>query len=148
MFFVQFCLDVDRSEVSESTGKTVGLDMGLKSFYTDNEGNSVPCPQFLRKAEKQLKRAQRQLSKKQKGSHNRRKARVKLARRHLKVQRQRKDFACKLANACEFRSEIAGRRFGLRCLHSGTGTLRRGTQIAIAISSSDLTIWLLWKTFW
>ncbi|MCW3051605.1 MAG: transposase, OrfB family [Chthonomonadales bacterium] len=116
LFFVQFCLDVDRSEPTELTGKSVGLDMGLKSFYTDNEGNSVPCLKFLRKAEKQLKRAQRQLSKKHKGSHNRRKARVKLSRRHLKVQRQRKDFACKLANACEFRS------------------VSRGTQIAIAIS--------------
>jgi putative transposase len=106
LFFVQFCLDIDRSEVSESTGKTVGLDMGLKSFYTDNEGHSVPCPKFLRKAEKRLKRAQRQLSRKQKGSNNRRKARVQVARRHLKVQRQRKDFACKLARCVVMSHDI------------------------------------------
>jgi len=106
MFFVQFCLDINRSEVTEPTGKTVGLDMGLKSFYTDDVGNSVPCPQFLRKAEKGLKRAQRQLSKKQKGSQNRRKAGVKASRRHLKVQRQRKDFACKLARCVMMSNDI------------------------------------------
>ncbi len=97
MFFVQFCIDVNRSESQEATGRTLGLDMGLASFYTDSEGNKVDCPKFLRKAEKRLKREQRRLSRKQKGSSNRRKARVKVSRRHLKVQRQRKDFAVKLA---------------------------------------------------
>ncbi len=97
MFFVQFSVDVDRSEPTELTGKMVGLDMGLSSFYTDSDGQKVDCPKFLRKAEKRLKREQRRLSRKKKGSSNRRKARVKVSRRHLKVQRQRKDFAVKLA---------------------------------------------------
>jgi len=97
LYFVQFCIDADRSEPQEATGRTLGLDMGLASFYTDSEGQKVDCPKFLRKAEKQLKREQRRLSRKKKGSRNRRKARVKVARRHLKVQRQRKDFAIKSA---------------------------------------------------
>lgn len=97
MFFVQFCVDVDRSEPTPLTGRMVGLDMGLASFYTDSDGQKVDCPQFLRKAEKQLKREQRRLSRKQKGSNNCRKARVRVARRHLQVSRQRKDFAVKLA---------------------------------------------------
>ncbi len=97
MLFVQFCIDIDRKEPTELTGKMLGLDMGLSSFYTDSDGQKVDCPKFLRKAEKQLKREQRRLSRKQKGSNNRRKTRVKVARRHLKVQRQRKDFAVKLA---------------------------------------------------
>jgi putative transposase len=97
MYFVQFCLDVDRKEPTELTGKMVGLDMGLSAFYTDSDGNKVACPTYLRLAEKRLKREQRRLSRKQKGSNNRRKARVKVARRHLKVQCQRKDFAVKLA---------------------------------------------------
>ncbi len=97
LFFVQFCVDVDHSELQETTGKTLGLDMGLASFYTDSEGQKIDCPKFLRKAEKRLKREQRRLSRKKKGSSNRRKARVKVSRRHLKVSRQRKDFAVKLA---------------------------------------------------
>ena len=97
MFFVQFCIDADRKEPTELTGKMLGLDMGLASFYTDSDGQKTDCPKFLRKAEKQLKREQRRLSRKNKGSKNRAKARVKVARRHLKVQRQRKDFAVKRA---------------------------------------------------
>ncbi len=71
--------------------------MGLASFYTDNNGNKVDNPKFLKKSEKRLKRLQRRLSKKKKGSKNRQKARQRLAKAHLKVNRQRQDFAVKLA---------------------------------------------------
>ena len=97
MYFVQFCLDIERKEPTELTGKMVGIDMGLSAFYTDSDGNKVDCPKHLRAMEKRLKREQRRLSRKQKGSNNRRKAKVRVSRRHLKVQRQRKDFAVKLA---------------------------------------------------
>lgn len=111
LFFVQFCADVDRSEQKEATGRTLGLDMGLASFYTDSEGENVDCPKFLRKAEKRLKREQRRLSRKKKGSNNRRsknydKARVKVSRRHLKVKNQRKDFAVKLARCVVMSSDV------------------------------------------
>lgn len=106
MYFVQFCIDVDRSEPTELTGRMIGLDMGLTSFYTDSDGQKVDCPKFLRKAEKQLKREQRRLSRKKKGSNNRRKARVKVSRRHLKVKNQRKDFAVKLARCVAMSSDI------------------------------------------
>ena len=103
LYFVQFCLDIDRKEPTELTGTMIGLDMGLSSFYTDSDGNKVACPKHLRKTEKRLKREQRRLSRKKNGSNNRRKARVRVARHHLKVQRQRKDFAVKLAR-CVVRS--------------------------------------------
>jgi len=96
-YYVQFCLSQDRIEKREPTGKTVGLDVGLTHFYTDSNGQSVENPRHLRKSEKALKRLQRKLSHTEKGSKNRAKARNRLTRRHLKVSRQRKDFAVKLA---------------------------------------------------
>jgi putative transposase len=96
-YYVQFCVSVDRTEQIPATGKTIGLDVGLKEFYTDSNGGSVPNPRFLRKGEARLKRAQRLVSRKTKGSSNRQKARVLLGKRHLKISRQRKDFAIKLA---------------------------------------------------
>ena len=54
-------------------------------------------PRHLRKSEKALKRLQRRVSRKVKGSNKRKKAINKLGRKHLKVSRQRKDFAVKLA---------------------------------------------------
>jgi len=95
--YVQFVLNVERTEDREPTGKTVGLDVGLKYFYTDSNGNTVENPRHLRRAEKHLKRAQRRVSRKVKGSKNRRKAIKRLGKAHLKVQRQRKDFAVKAA---------------------------------------------------
>jgi len=63
-YYAQFCVDVERNEDLTPTGKTIGLDMGLESFYTDSNGVKVENPRYLRKAEKQLKRAQRRVSKK------------------------------------------------------------------------------------
>ena len=105
---VQFCLDVDRRESLAATGKTVGLDVGLTSFYTDSTGHKEDHPRFLRKAEPALKRLQRRVSKKkpvrgQPASRNSLKAKKRLARKHLKVSRQRKDHATKLAR-CVIRS--------------------------------------------
>jgi putative transposase len=96
-YYAQFCVSVERVEEIVPTGKAVGLDVGLTHFYTDSTGETVPNPRHLRKSEKSLKRAQRSLSKKKKGSVNRRKAINRLGRKHLKVSRQRKDFAIKTA---------------------------------------------------
>jgi len=95
--YVQFCIDTVRSENIEPTGNTIGLDVGLTNFYTDSNGETAPNPRFLRKGERKLKRSQRQVSKKVKASKNRGKARQICSLRHLKISRQRKDHAVKLA---------------------------------------------------
>jgi putative transposase len=102
-YYVQFCVAVDRQETLHPTGQTIGLDVGLESFYTDSNGVKAENPRFYRTGEKKLKRKHRQVSKKEKGSSNRRKARVRLSKVYLKVSRQRKDHAIKLA-LCVIRS--------------------------------------------
>ncbi|EFH85051.1 RNA-guided endonuclease InsQ/TnpB family protein [Ktedonobacter racemifer] len=98
-YYVQFAVQAERHVEHVPTGKQVGIDVGLKAFYTDSEGGTVENPRHYRKAEKRLKRLQRRLSKKQKKSQNRKKARKAVAKAHLNVQRQREDFARKQANA-------------------------------------------------
>jgi putative transposase len=102
-YYAQFCVDVDRREDLEPSKTTIGLDVGLNHFYADSNGQTVENPRFLRKSERQLKKLQRQVSKRKKGSANRRKAIKRLARKHLQVSRQRKDFAVKTAR-CVVRS--------------------------------------------
>ena len=97
-YYAQFAVKTERAIVHQPTGKHVGIDVGLKAYYTDSEGNTVENPRHYRKAEQKLKRLQRHLSRKQKKSANRKKARKQLARAHLKVQRQREDFARKTAS--------------------------------------------------
>ncbi len=100
-YYVQFCLKQERYEDTTPTGKQIGVDVGLNHYYTDSDGNQIENPRFLRKSEKAIKKLQRRLSRKykkgqpQSGRYH--KNRRRLARKHLKVSRQRKDHAVKLA---------------------------------------------------
>ena len=93
-YYAQFCVEAERHVEHTSTGAQVGLDLGLRVFYTDSAGKTVENPRFLRKAERRIKRLQRQVSKKydpkrrkakQPQSHNYQKARQRLAKAHLTV---------------------------------------------------------------
>ncbi len=96
-YYAQFLIDVDRRVDKELTGIQRGLDVGLNHFYTDNFGEKIENPRFLRKDERKLKKLQRHLSRTEKKSQNRAQARKRLGRAHLKVSRRRNDWVCKLA---------------------------------------------------
>ncbi|MEM7556828.1 MAG: transposase [Cyanobacteria bacterium P01_A01_bin.84] len=98
-YYCQFCVNVDNHQQLDPTGNQVGLDVGLEYFYSDSNGNHVENPRFLRKAEKDIKRSQRKIYKHRKGSNRRSKSRKVYARKHLKVSRQRTEFAKRLAIA-------------------------------------------------
>ena len=96
-YYCQFAISVERNIDHYPTHQTIGLDVGLESFYTDSLGLKVENPRFYRTGERKLKRNQRLVSRKVKGSSNRNKAKTKLSLVHLKISRQRKDHAVKLA---------------------------------------------------
>jgi putative transposase len=96
-YYVQFLVDAQSKEVLKPTGKTIGLDVGLKEFYTDSNGHTEPNPKFYRTGEKAVKFRQRRVSRKNKGSANRRKAINQLGRVHLKISRQREEHAKRVA---------------------------------------------------
>ncbi len=105
-YYSQFCIDAERRVSVAATGRNVGIDLGLYHFYTDSEGATIENPRHLRRSERSLKRLQRRVSRKRKGSANRAKARGRLGRKHLKVRRQRKDFAVKTARALIMSSDV------------------------------------------
>jgi len=100
-YYCQFSLSIAVKETLQPTGKAIGLDVGLKYFYADSQGNIIDNPRFYRQAKRQLNRLNRKKSVKykrgQKQSNNYHKARQRYAKKHLKVSRQRKDHAVKLA---------------------------------------------------
>ncbi|NEO03885.1 MAG: transposase, partial [Moorea sp. SIO3I7] len=98
-YYIQFCISVDVNEQLEPSHSTIGLDVGLKEFYTDSMGNTQPNPRFYRTGEKRLKFYQRRVSRKKKGSSNRRKAINRLGRQHLKISRQREEHAKRLVRS-------------------------------------------------
>lgn len=75
-----------------NNGGLIGIDVGIKEFYSDSNGNVVSNPKYLEKSMHKLIREQRKLSRKQKGSNNRNKQRIKIALVHEKITNQRNDF--------------------------------------------------------
>jgi putative transposase len=80
-----------------SCDREIGIDLGLNALIVTSDGESIPNPRFLRKAQRRLKRAHRVLSRRQKGSANRVKARQRVAVLHRKVREARLDHAHKTA---------------------------------------------------
>jgi putative transposase len=103
-YYVQFAIKADPRERVKPlipSQKAVGIDLGIKYFLADSQGNIEANPQFYRKGEKSLNRLNRRKSKKfKKGkpqSKNYQKARNRYARKHLKVSRQREEFVKRVA---------------------------------------------------
>ena len=96
-YYCQFLVNAERKENVEPTGKTIGLDLGLESFYTDSNGDQEDNPRYLRASENKVKTCQRRLSRKAKGYANRKKARQQLEKAHLRISRQGLEHAKKLA---------------------------------------------------
>lgn len=80
-----------------SFSKSVGIDVGIKNFAYDSNGNQTPNPKNLQKMLKPLRRIQRKVSRRKKGSNNRLKAILHLQRIHEKIANRRRDFQHKLS---------------------------------------------------
>ena len=87
----------DQQPIYSPTGKTVGMDFGLKTFLTLSDGKAIQSPQLFKRNQRAIAKANRSVSRKKKGSNNRRRARIALARLHRKTANQRQDFHWKTA---------------------------------------------------
>ncbi len=96
-YYVQFLISAENKVDIKLTGKMIGLDVGVKEFYTDSNGHTEPNPKFYRTGEKRLKFRQRRVSRKNIGSANRKRAINRLGRVHLKISRQREEHAKRMA---------------------------------------------------
>jgi len=76
----------------------VGIDVGLEKFLATSDGQAVEIPQFYRSSQQQLARHQRQLARMERGSKNHQRQSNKVARLHLLVARQRKEFHYQVAH--------------------------------------------------
>jgi putative transposase len=82
-----------------STGRSVGLDLGVARFLTTSDGEVMANPRFLAAARERLVDLQRRKQRARLGSGNRRRRRRALAKQWRKVRSQRRDFHHKTARA-------------------------------------------------
>ncbi len=99
------CTDVDVKPWKE-TNNRIGLDLGIKEFCIDSNGNKVENPKYLKKSLERLAKLQKELSRKTKESCNRNKARIKVARLQEYIANQRKDFLQKLSTNMVKKNDI------------------------------------------
>jgi putative transposase len=100
-WYVSFAIEdntVPDSLPIDEIKSAVGIDIGLEKFLTTSDAQAVAVPQFYRKAQANLARKQRKLARKEKGSNNYHKQVNKIARLHLHIARQRKDFHYSVAH--------------------------------------------------
>ena len=70
----------------------VGIDVGLTTFATFDDGTQIKSPKWAKREGERLARLQRAVARAKKGSANRRKLVLRLRRLHEKVGNRRKDF--------------------------------------------------------
>ena len=97
--WVCFACEVDRDgkPVLPMTGKTAGMDFGLKTFLTFDNGDEVQSPQFFKQGARLIGQANKEVSRKVKGSKSRGQAVKQHARVHRDVERKRTDWQWKTA---------------------------------------------------
>ena len=79
------------------TGESVGIDVGLKAFAVDSDGNSIENPRCAEKSAKRLAKYQRKLARCKKGSNNRKEIKAKISKTHERINNQRDDFLHKVS---------------------------------------------------
>jgi putative transposase len=82
-----------------TTGRSVGVDVGVARFLTTSDGEVVANPCFLATAQRGIVDLQRRKARAQPGSGNRRRLRQALAKEWRRVRNQRRDFHHKSARA-------------------------------------------------
>ncbi|MBQ4430135.1 MAG: transposase, partial [Synergistaceae bacterium] len=77
--YVYLCCDIQCEAVKFRSGKSVGLDFGLKKFLTASDGNDIESPDFFALNAKYISTAHRKISRKKIGSGNFERARLELS---------------------------------------------------------------------
>jgi putative transposase len=82
-----------------TTGRSVGVDLGVARFLTTSDGQIIANPRFLHAAQERIADLQRRKQRARPGSGNRSRLRRALAKEWRKLRNQRRDFHHKTARA-------------------------------------------------
>jgi putative transposase len=95
-YYVSILSEIDYQPVNK-TGKSVGIDLGLKDLVVMSDGSKVKNHRFIKHYQKSLTLNQKHLSRKTKGSNRYDRQRLKVARIHEKITNSRIDLIHKIS---------------------------------------------------
>lgn len=96
-FYIIMSCDEVPLEPLAKTNKTIGIDLGLTSFITADDGTKFHHPKPYKTSKQKLVYLNKKLAAKQRGSNNRKRAKLRLAKAYQKVSDIRNDFLHKIA---------------------------------------------------
>ena len=91
-YFVSVFTTEEYNTPIEHTGKSVGVDLGLKDLLITSDGEVFKNNRYTKRYERKLAKAQKHLSRKKKGSSEYENQRLKVARLHEKISNSRADY--------------------------------------------------------
>jgi len=91
-YFVSVFTEEEYITPIKKTGKSIGVDIGLKDLVVTSEGEKINNNRYTRKYEYKLAKAQQHLSRKKKSSRGFENQRLKVARLHEKIANSRADY--------------------------------------------------------
>ena len=89
-YFVSILVETEHNKL-EKTGKSIGIDLGLKDFVITSDGYRYKNNRYTKTYSKKLKEHQQHLSRKTKGSNRYQKQKLKVAKLHKKITNSRLD---------------------------------------------------------
>ena len=97
-YFASVFTEEEYEEIKH-TGKSVGIDLGIKNLIVTSDGRKFKNNKYIKKYEKKLAKNQKHLSRKKKGSQGYENQRLKVAKIHEKISNCRKDYLHKCSSA-------------------------------------------------
>jgi putative transposase len=107
-WFASFTVELQDRPIKCKNQAVVGVDLGVRELAVLSDGTRIEGPKALKRNLQKLKRTGRALSRKCKGSKNRQKAKLRLARLHLRISNIRNDALHKLTTTLAERFTVIG----------------------------------------
>jgi len=98
-YFLSILIESDEIKtLPKATNDIIGIDLGIKDFVIDSNGNKYENIKSIRNNQKRISKLQRSMSRKQKGSNNRNKDRIKLAKFHERITNIKENYLHEVSN--------------------------------------------------